>query len=313
MTHPRPFALVLPLTLAIGAAIGPSARADDAAPGRSAPGSTEVASRATEAGTESGARGVALSGDVVAQTLNTYLYRGFLTEDRGLIVQAWTDVHATIPIGGVLESVDVHGQFWNSMTTGLTGTGGPNESPRLWSEADLLLGVAFATAGGFSLDVTYTWLRAPNGSFEDLDELGFTLAYDDSARWKDGPGPFRGWNPSVTVAIETLGREDLSGSSGTYLGFGVKPTFAAWRADDAPTFALPVTVGTSLSNYYEDADGHDHFLGFVDVGCDVEVPVGGSLSVNFSAHAVVLGETPREYGGNRDVRCVLTIGLAFTF
>jgi len=312
MNRTRSFALGLALATGLPSVV-PVAGADAPSPIEAGPAATDVASRAREAGAGAGPRGLEFSGDVVAQTLNTYLYRGLLTEDRGVIVQAFTDLHAKVPLGGFLDSIDVHAQFWNSFGTGPTGTGGPNESPRAWSEADLLLGVEFATSSGFSLDATYTWLRAPNGSFEDLDELAFTLAYDDSEAWRARPGAFRGWNPSLGVAIETVGRADLSGKSGTYLEFGVAPTFSAWKADDAPNIQVPVKVGTSLGHYYEDAAGRDHFFGFLDVGCDLEVPIGGAWTFNLSAHAVFLGETPREYGGDRDLRLVLTVGLTWSF
>lgn len=263
--------------------------------------------------------GIAWAGAVTAQTLNTYLYRGFLTEENALIVQAWLDVSANVPLKGVVESIDVHGQLWNSFSDGITGTGGPNDPPRAWAEADWTLGATlnFARgdpAGGLSLDVSYQLLRAPNGNFDDLNEASLTLSYDDSGSYADGTGLFRGWNPSINLVVETKGAEDLSGGRGTYLGVGVAPTFAAWHGGDAPTFSTPILTGWSLSNYYVDAAGHDHPFGFLDIGVDLSIPLRDSgWSIELSAHGLYLGETPAEYAGNRDLFVVLTAGLSFAF
>ncbi len=258
--------------------------------------------------------GFEFSGSVNSQTLNTYLYRGFLTEENSLIVQAWLDLHAKFPLEGVVESIDVHGQFWNSFSDGITGTGGPNDSPKAWAEADWTLGVTASFGGGFSLDVSYQQLRAPNGSFDDLNEASLTLAYDDSGRYADGPGLFRGWRPSINLVVETLGQEDLSGKSGTYLGVGIAPTFAAWHGEGAPTIAVPILSGWSLGSYYEDSAGVDHSFGFLDIGVDLTAPLGDSgWTIKFCAHGVYLGDTPTEYAGNRDLFVVLSACLTFAF
>ena len=224
-------------------------------------------------------------------------------------------VRASIPISESLGSIEPHADFFTSLGDGPSGTGGPNESPRVWTEFDVTLGATLAGASGLSLDVSYAWFRAPNASFEPLEELDVVLAYDDASRGPAGDGLFRGWNPSLTLAMETLGREDQSGSRGTFLGVGVSPSFVAFDAEHAPTITVPLSVGLSLGHFFEDADGRDHAFGYVDLGVEVSAPLSddGAWTLELAAHVVLLGVTPREYGGGQDARAVLSLGICWSF
>lgn len=145
---------------------------------------------------------------------------------------------------------------WNSFgPNGGTQTGGLIED---WYESDLYGGFTL-TRGKLSLTTAYTFLISPSDAFQTVQELGFTLAFDDSEWMKE-------WalKPYATLAIETgsNGSDGPDLSNGVYLELGIAPGFSFDMGKTPVTLTFPASVGLSLSDYYQDASGSDDTFGF---------------------------------------------------
>ena len=140
----------------------------------------------------------------------------------------------------------------------------------------------FYTGFGLTIDnweagFTYTSYMSPNDSFGSIQEISIGLTMDDSALL----GAFS-MAPHVLLAIELSGQADGSNSDtgeGVYLELGVEPGLEV--VDGNIGLSFPITLGLSLSNYYEngmpvavdpDPTFSDTF-GFFSIGAAVGVPL----------------------------------------
>lgn len=278
-------------------ASAPPAAARGAPDGPTAPESARVAlpeptlSEEAEAPTASVELGIT--------TTNRYLYRGFLVEDEGAIVQAWIDVRVPLYVGsGFVRQVDLGALVWTSFGTGPTGTGGDTEAPRAFSEVDWTLSATAQLAGGWSVGASLVWFRYPNGSAEPVQEATLTCAFDDGPRWP-AEGRFRGFSPTATLGVEGEGQSDGGLHPGTYLGVGMSPRLSLTADPEGASVALSVTAGFSLSDYYEDATGRDETFGYVELGPELALPLWGSgeasCSLTLGVHVLLAGDHVRRY------------------
>jgi hypothetical protein len=111
------------------------------------------------------------------------------------------------------------------------------------------------------------------------------------------------------VGGEGTGQADAGAEKGTYLEFGVGPSWPLGRA----TFAVPVKIGLSASNYYECPSGatvctpgEDSTFGYFDIGGLVTVPLSGaesrfgSWNFHFGGDYLALGDTNEAFNTNSD-------------
>lgn len=145
-----------------------------------------------------------------------YFFRGIFQENQGLIVQPWLDATATLT-DQLAMTFGIWNSFHDTQTLRDGGAarsdgGGPND----WYEADLYVGFSYSGVENMELGLTYTALTSPNDAFGTVQELGFSLAYDDSAMWQDTPIA-SGLQPSVTVVVELDGQSDGGTEEGVYL------------------------------------------------------------------------------------------------
>ncbi len=245
---------------------------------------------------------------------NAYFFRGIVQETDGVVVQPSLESGFTLYEGaGALTSVGLSLGLWSSLHTEHQA----NESaPAAWYEADLYAGMSFGFAEVLSVGVTYTAYTSPNGSFATVHELAGSVGFDDAGLWEDlGAGRFGGIQPSVTVARE-LGGTAFGPSEGTYLEVGVGPGLSLVDGDDlALGVSLPVTVGASLGDYYEDADGDDAF-GYVNAGLSVTAGLGfvperyGGWELSLGGSALVLGDRLEAANGGSGAELLVAAGLA---
>jgi len=243
---------------------------------------------------------------------NAYYFRGIRQEDDGLIVQPWVEASLRLHDWDGAELGFTVG-LWNSIH-GDTGTAAPDASTPNWYEADLYLGPTL-TIGHVSLGATYTWYMSPSDAFDTVEELSFSIAYDDS----ENPLLFGvALNPHAALAIE-LGDHAADGlDTGVYLELGVEPSVTF---DDGclhgSTLAFPVTVGLSLDDYYESGTHSDAF-GYADAGARLDVPLPldeswGSWTLSVGVHALVLGEAASDLNAGDDVEVIGTVGVSAAF
>lgn len=244
-----------------------------------------------------------------------YYFRGIRFEDQGFLAQPFYELtYGLHEAEQGLRNVELVLGTWNSFHTGPTGLAGGASS---WYEADGYLGLSSQLDERCTVSGTYSFYSSPNGAFGVSEELILGFAFDDAKVWGEASG---GLQPAFTLGIETKGQQDGGAKRGIYAQLAIEPSFAVGSAGDAAvTLALPVAIGCSLADYYEDTTGKDRAFGFVDIGAVLSSPLTfvpsrlGPWTATLSLHALLLGETPEEANGGDAFQWIAAFGLSTTF
>lgn len=242
-----------------------------------------------------------------------YFYHGIVQEDTGFIFQ---------PAARLTINLYQHDDFkvdavlgvWNSFHGQKTGAQSHGDFTEYWYESDLIGGIVL-TAGKVSLTTTYTFLTSPSDAYETVQELDFTLAYDDTNLL----GAFA-LHPYVLLGIET-GADASDGANsktGTYLELGIAPGFSFDLGKTPIGISFPISVGMSLDNYYQDAAGNDDTFGFFQIGAKASIPLPfgdryGKWTLNAGISALFLGDHTADYNAGDDTEIIGTIGVQVNF
>lgn len=226
---------------------------------------------------------------------HAYFFRGIKQERGGLVAQPYADINFDIysnEDASGLTNITYSLGAWNSLHTGASGADGPAPNTAAWYESDFFTGVAL-TIDNWEAGIVYTSYLSPNDAFSTTQELALSLSMDDTELL----GNFALF-PHVLLAIETSnsrpnngtsGGADGGASEGVYLELGVEPVLPIVDPEIA-SVSFPVTLGLSLSNYYENGLplGHPDRLndgfGFFSVGATVAFPL--PVSENYGAWAL---------------------------
>lgn len=195
-----------------------------------------------------------------------YIFRGIPQEHEGLVTQPYAEIDFPLYAPDkVFKRLDLTVGMWTSLHTGPTATNLSGRGPENWYETDFYTRLSMVVSD-FTLGLQYTGYTSPNGSFPTVHELAAVFSYSDSdpfSRWSKGY--FQGFAPSLTVAGELLGTAS-GDASGTFIGLSIRPSFALYSGKKVRFgAAVPVDVGLSADNYYDDATGDDVF-GYVAAG-----------------------------------------------
>ncbi len=236
---------------------GPAAKAEDAAASSSDPIVGKIALNA----------GV----DVVTE----YFFRGLLQEDSGVIAQPWAEFVVNLCDGcEYCDGLDLTVGLWHSLHDNHTGASG--DGPKLWYETDFYTALTLYKEL-WAFDVGYVAYTSPNGAFAESQEVSVGVSYDDSACWpgaNDVCETFTGLQPAIFVAFETKGGSDLGDDQGIYFQVSLAPGATLIDSEDwLVNLTIPMTVGLSLDNYYEDSAGKNHHFGFFDIGGELSMPL----------------------------------------
>lgn len=242
-----------------------------------------------------------------------YFFRGILQEDGGFIAQPYMNTTITVYEGsGGLNSVGGTLGIWNSFQE---NSPGEPEDPAGWYEADLYGGLTFALFDRWEAGVTYTAYVSPNDSFDTVQEISFSLSFDDSELL----GPFA-LSPSILVAIELDEQADGGRDEGVYLQLGIEPGFTLIESETYPvSLAFPITVGLSLDDYYEFATGDDDTFGYFDGGIVARMPLGfiptdyGSWEVSAGIHFLLLGDNLEATNDGDEFHALGIFGISMTY
>lgn len=222
-----------------------------------------------------------------------YFFRGILQERDGFIWQPYGGVGITLyegAEGDFVNSLIFNVGSWNSVQSKQTlAVSGPAN----WYESDVITGFTLGMAEDFTANVSYIAYTYPNGAFPTVQELDASLAFNDS----EYLGAFA-LQPSMTWAFE-VDNTAFGPNEGIYLQLGAKPSVVLFEEAEYPlTLALPLTVGLSVSNYYEEGPGgDDDTFGYFDAGIVASVPLAfissdyGSWSASASFDVLALSGT----------------------
>ena len=245
---------------------------------------------------------------------NTYMFRGIRQDDTKVITWPYGDIGLALYSGkGALKSVGVNFGVWNSLHPGDAGVNGP--SKKLWYEGDFYSVLSLGFDKGVSFGTTYTAYTSPNNMFSTVKEIAFKLSVDDSSYL--GKAALK---PYVITAFEfdtgvRSGQADGGLEAGRYLEVGVAPGYAGSKA----SLAVPIKIGASMSNYYEDpVTGVDSKFGYFSVAGVVTVPIGGTTSFGaWNVHGGVeyqrLGDTLTTFNLGKDHKGIVSFGIGLTY
>ena len=258
---------------------------------------------------------IALSAGVDFPT--DYYFRGIVQETRDYIIQPYGDVTLKLWDGvPTFGNLALTLGLWNSLHGGPTGVDGPNADPKLWYEADFYTKVGWTMFEDVSAGIIYTAYMSPNDFFGTVQELAFSLGYNDRKLL----GPFA-LNPSVLVAFEVKGQADAGAHKGVYMQVGIAPSYTVNPSSPYPvTLSLPLLVGLSLADYYEFGTGEDSTFGYFQGGVGLAVPLAfipasfGSWQLKAGVNVLHLGDNPRDVNKDRDrTEIIGSVGIAFTY
>ena len=205
--------------------------------------------------------------------------------------------------------------MWNSIHGEATGSQTSDTSVEHWYESDVYISLTAAWEK-WTLDATYTWYLSPNDAFEHIQEIAFTVSFDDS----DLLGAWS-LQPYATLAIETGSNfaDGADSDRGVYLGLGIGPGFdAALGQSRTLRVSFPIEVGLSLSDYYQDASGDDDFFGYASLGIRLETALPtptefGAWSLYGGVNALLLGDNLKAINNDDSNEFIAYIGLSLSF
>jgi len=250
---------------------------------------------------------------------HAYFFRGIKQEREGFVAQPYADINLNIYSGNDdsgLKGVTFTLGQWNSLHSGPSGQDGPAQNVAAWYESDVFTGFTLAI-DNWEAGITYTSYLSPNDSFGTIQELSLGLGMDDTALL----GSFS-LQPHVLMAVEMDGQADGGDSEGVYIEFGIEPSTDALGEAIGVTF--PITLGLSLSNYYE--NGIDTSLpgafsdtfGFFDVAAVVAAPLPvsdnyGSWELTGGFHVMALGSYLESLNESDGVQVLVSFGFSIGY
>lgn len=241
-----------------------------------------------------------------------YFSRGYRSEDTGWILQPYADLSLDV---FRLEdaTISLLVGTWNSFQGEATDAGTSDDFRKTWYESDVYAGVGL-TLGNVVLEARYYIETSPSDAWDTIEEVALSAAYDDSEL-------LGAWSlqPTAVLYIETGSNSIDGGRNGTCLQLGVSPGFSfdEGTLKDVEV-SFPVSVGLSLSNYYEGANGENDFFGYASVGATVSVPLNldsswGAWTLWAGVQGLYLGDAASTSNDNDHTEVIGTVGISVEF
>lgn len=248
---------------------------------------------------------------------SAYFFRGIKQETEDLVLQPYGELtFRLIENAGALTSLSLTAGMWNSFHTGPSGSDNSLATePKVWYELDGYFKLSAVLFEDLTAAVIYTAYLSPNNAFNTVQEVAVGFSYNDAKLL----GPFA-LNPSVLIAFEFDGQADAGADKGVYAQLGIAPSYT-FLADSAYalTLSVPVTMGLSLSDYYEFGIGSDDTFGYFSAGATLSVPLAfippefGKWLVRGGVQVLFLGDNLKAINDGDEVQVIGTLGLAFTY
>ena len=207
---------------------------------------------------------------------------------------------------------------------GQTLRGSQFDARGLWCESDLH-GDPSGTSGARVIGASYMGLHRPRNSFGTGDEP-FSFGFDAT---DTGAGSLDcGLQSSFVLAVELDGRDRPAGNIavhaeahlGIYAELGIEPCVSLARLGGGDvTFAVPLTMGFCLKNYYVDVDGRGDLFGYLDLGAVASSPLpflptrAGSWHVDVGLHWLLFGDSNEQRDAGESTDLIVSFGLSTIF
>ena len=248
---------------------------------------------------------------------SAYFFRGIKQETEDLILQPYGEVGVKlVDQAGALTALTLTGGVWNSLHTGPTGSDSTIAvDPKVWYEFDGYVRLSAVLGEDLTTYALYTAYTSPNDLFGTVQEIAFGVGYNDAKLL----GPFA-LNPAFLIAFELDGQADAGADKGIYAQVGIAPGYT-FLADSAYPMAVsvPLSVGLSLSDYYEFGTGSDDTFGYFSGGVTVSVPLAfippdfGKWLVKAGVTVLYLDDNLKTINDGDRVQVIGTVGLAFAY
>jgi hypothetical protein len=243
-----------------------------------------------------------------------YYFRGILQQDGGFIAQPYGDATFKLYEGGQeFNSMDATVGIWTSWQADGLPT---RQDPEAWYEADLYGGFSWGFVDTLNVGGSYIAYTSPNDSFSTVQELDWKFSFDDSALL----GAFA-LSPYILLAAEVAGQADGGSGKGVYMELGIEPGLTLIKSEKYPvTLSVPLKIGLSLKDYYEDPiTGDDSTFGYFDGGIVVSVPLGfippdfGAWNFYASAHFLAFGSSLKTFNNGDDFKALGIFGFSLAY
>ena len=128
-------------------------------------------------------------------------------------------------------------------------------------------------------------------------------------------------SPHILLAVDIDGQADGGGAEGVYLELGIEPGFTLAQGSAYPlSVAFPLTLGLSLSDYYEHpVTGNDETFGYFDAGIALALPLSfipesfGSWGISVAGHFLILGDSAKALNNGDDFKALATVGISLAY
>lgn len=279
-----------------------------------------------------------LSIDAGVDMVSSFFYRGIARENESIILQPWADVDMRIWGGPdfkdhIFNSFNFHFGFRSTHISERDTpiTLGQDED---WFEFQWRGGITLHAMDRFIGGIEYENIESIRTSFRDVHQFNLFLKYDDS-------DPLFSWSlqPYVLFSFEYEKQSDggyLSAaaavdprfSEGIYMEVGVRPAFDLLQIGTTTIrMEVPVAIGLSLSDYFEDRNADDSVFGFLDIGCDLSIPLGDmgtddgrrlQWSLELGVHVLLLSDSLQDLSegagvGGDEVEFIGRIGIRVNY
>jgi len=242
-------------------------------------------------------------------TSHAYFFRGIRQERDGVVLQPYADATFTLLDGGDgLNSIGLTVGQWNSFHSSGRGT---TTGPHTWYESDFFTGFTLGLEN-WEAGVSYTAYMSPSHSFGTVQEIAITLSLDDTGVTML---PLL-LHPHLALAVEVNGQADGGASEGAYFELGIEPGLDL--AAGSLSLAVPLTLGMSLNNYYEDGGLINDTFGYLDLGLVLGMPLNvpesfGSWELTGGAHMLLLGRYLESLNGGNQFQAIGSLGLSIGY
>ena len=242
-------------------------------------------------------------------TSHAYFFRGIRQERDGVIVQPYFDTTVMLLDGGDgLNSIAFTVGQWNSFHSSGRGT---TTGPHTWYESDFFTSFTLGLEN-WEAGVSYTAYMSPSHSFGTVQEIGISLSLDDTGVTML---PLL-LHPHLALAVEVHGQADGGASEGAYFELGIEPGLDL--AEGSLSLTVPLTLGMSLNNYYEDGGLTNDTFGYLDLSLVLGMPLNvpesfGSWELTGGAHMLLLGRYLESLNGGNQFQAIGSVGLSIGY